>query len=174
MRARALTGIENGYRPGASGSAASITARPSSGSTSHTTKTDSPDSPMRTLSPTSTMDRSLIESVFDTWSDEFSAPLRRVLDPPIPVLVNWSVALAEPSAGFRRDGLSMRTKAAGLDTTATVPGQLHCWARTTTGAWIGLVTTAIPTGNRGGYVQTRQWCPAPALTPNDPESGASR
>ncbi|WP_280507281.1 hypothetical protein [Nocardia flavorosea] len=108
--------------------------------------------------------------MFDSWCDEFSEPLRRVLDPPIPVLVNWGIALAgEPNAGFRREGLSMRTKAAGLDTTATVPGQLHCWARTTTGAWIGLVSTAIPTGNRGGYVETRQWCPARALTRNEPD-----
>ncbi|MGV9638511.1 hypothetical protein ACWDO0_30415 [Nocardia rhamnosiphila] len=31
----------------------------------------------------------------------------------------------EPSAGFRRDEVSMRAKTAGLDTTATVPGQLQ-------------------------------------------------
>ncbi len=107
--------------------------------------------------------------MFDSWCDEFSEPLRRVFDPPIPVLVNWGIALTgEPGAGFRSEGLSMRTKAAGLDTTATVPGQLHCWARTTGGDWIGLVQTAIPTGNRSGYVQTRQWCPAHALTRNTP------
>ncbi|MEU1986107.1 hypothetical protein [Nocardia sp. NPDC019395] len=115
--------------------------------------------------------------MFDSWSDEFSEPLRRALDPPIPVLVDWSVALGgEPSTGFRRDEVSMRAKTAGLDTTATVPGHLHAWARTTTGAWIGLVTTAIPTVNRGGYVRARQWCPAHALTRNEPdgENGARR
>jgi hypothetical protein len=107
--------------------------------------------------------------VFESWSDEFSAPLRRVLDPPIPVLVDWAVALGdEMGRGFRRDEVSMRAKRAGLDTTATVPGQLHAWARATTGAWIGLVTTAIPTGDRGGYVQARQWVPARALTRNEP------
>ncbi len=37
----------------------------------------------------------------------------------------------------------------------------------TTGGWIGYVHLAIPTGNRGGYVETRQWCPAHALTKNE-------
>ncbi|MEV0048759.1 hypothetical protein AB0H60_35570 [Nocardia rhamnosiphila] len=104
--------------------------------------------------------------MFESWSDEFSAPLRRVLDPPTRVMVDLNVVLA-PSPGFRRDAISMRTKTAGLDTTATVPGLLYAWARCTTGGWIGYVHLAIPTGNRGGYVETRQWCPAHALSRND-------
>ncbi|MFQ6226194.1 hypothetical protein [Nocardia sp. NPDC002869] len=105
--------------------------------------------------------------MFESWNDEFSAPLRRVLDPPTPVLVDLTVVLAaEP--GYRRDTISMRTKTAGLDTTATVPGLLYAWARSVTGGWIGYVHLAIPTGNRGGgYVGTRQWCPAHALTRNE-------
>lgn len=62
----------------------------------------------------------------------------------------------------------MRAKTAGLDTTATVPGQLHAWARTTTDAWIGFVHFGIPTGDRRGYVETRQWCSARALTRREP------
>jgi dienelactone hydrolase len=105
--------------------------------------------------------------MFEAWNDEFSAPLRRVLDPPTPVLVDLNVVLA-PEPGFRRDAISMRTKNAGLDTTTTVPGLLHAWARTTTGAWIGFVHLGIPTGDRRGYVETRQWCPAQALTRREP------
>jgi hypothetical protein len=104
--------------------------------------------------------------VFESWSDEFSAPLRRVLDPPTPVLVDLNLVLAPPP-GFRRDAISMRTKTAGLDTTATVPGLLYAWARSVTGGWIGFVHLAIPTGSRSGYVEARQWCPAHALTRND-------
>ncbi len=85
----------------------------------------------------------------------------------MPVLVDLNIALA-PGPGFRRDAISMRTKTAGLDTTATVPGLLHAWARTTTGAWIGFVRLGIPTGDRRGYVETRQWCPARALTRREP------
>ncbi|MEU1956806.1 hypothetical protein [Nocardia rhamnosiphila] len=104
--------------------------------------------------------------MFEAWNDEFSAPLRRVLDPPTPVLVDLTVVLA-PEPGYRRDTVSMRTKNAGLDTTTTVPGLLQAWARSVTGGWIGLVHFAIPTGNRSGYVEARQWCPAQALTPNE-------
>jgi hypothetical protein len=52
--------------------------------------------------------------VFEAWNDEFSAPLRRVLDPPTPVLVDLTVAFV-PEPGYRRDAVSMRTKTAGLD-----------------------------------------------------------
>ncbi|WP_280456754.1 hypothetical protein [Nocardia carnea] len=110
--------------------------------------------------------------MFETWSDEFSAPLRRVVDPPIPVLVDLGIVLvSDPS--FRRNGVSMRTRAAGLDTAATVPGLLHAWARSTTGAWIGWVRFAIPTANRQGWLETRQWCPRHALTKNEaaPQQG---
>ncbi|MFI6310832.1 hypothetical protein ACIBEK_12040 [Nocardia fusca] len=108
--------------------------------------------------------------MFESWSDEFSAPLRRVLDPPTPVLVALGIVFA-PGPGYRRDAVSMRAKNAGLDTGATVPGLLHAWARSTAGVWIGWVRFAIPTGDRKGWVETWQWCPAHALTAN--ESGRS-
>ncbi|WP_280434449.1 hypothetical protein [Nocardia carnea] len=104
--------------------------------------------------------------MFESWNDDFSAPLRRVVDPPAPVLVDLAVILPTRNAA-RRDVVSMRAKSAGLDSTATVPGLLHAWARCTTGAWIGWVRFAIPTGTRKGWVETWQWCPSHALTPNE-------
>ncbi|MEV6279317.1 hypothetical protein [Nocardia sp. NPDC051832] len=102
--------------------------------------------------------------MFGYWSDDFTRPLRRVVDPPQPVLVDLSIAL--PAAGaFRRDSVSMRVKAGGLHlAVGTVPGLLYAWARCTDGAWLGLAGFAIPTGNGRGRVETRQWCPARALT----------
>ncbi|MFI2230914.1 hypothetical protein [Nocardia testacea] len=108
--------------------------------------------------------------MFESWCDEFSAPLRRVAEPPIPVLVNLSIVLA-PGPGFRRDAVSMLTKSAGLDTSATVPGLLHAWARTSTGTWIGFVRFAIPAANRQGWIEARQWCPAHALVENNAGEG---
>jgi hypothetical protein len=48
-----------------------------------------------------------------------------------------------------------------------VAGLLYAWASSVTGGWIGYVHLAISTGTRGGYVGTRQWCPADALTKNE-------
>jgi hypothetical protein len=101
--------------------------------------------------------------VFEYWADEFSAPLRRVVDPPAPVLVDLATAI--PTDGpFRRDTLSLRIKAGGLNVAATVPGLLYAWARTNDGTWLGLVAFTIHTGNGHGRVEARQWCPARAIT----------
>lgn len=64
----------------------------------------------------------------------------------------------------------MRVKAEGLDVAGAVPGLLYAWARATDGTWLGLVAFAIPTGNRKGRVEARQWCPAGALSPVKSES----
>ncbi|MGV9635487.1 hypothetical protein ACWDO0_14985 [Nocardia rhamnosiphila] len=106
--------------------------------------------------------------MFETWNDDFSAPLRRVVDPPTPVLVDLAIIFALESSP-RRDAISMRTKSAGLDGAATVPGLLHAWARCNTGAWIGWVRFAIPTADRKGWIETWQWCPALALAQNESE-----
>jgi hypothetical protein len=108
---------------------------------------------------------SIIENMFEKWNDAFSAPLRRVVDPPSPVLVDLNVVLAAVAVP-RRDAVSMRAKSAGLDSAATVPGLLHAWAGCNTRAWIGWVWFAIPTADRKGWVETWQWCSAHALTPN--------
>ncbi|MGA6209307.1 hypothetical protein ACPESR_31575 [Nocardia testacea] len=111
--------------------------------------------------------------MFESWNDDFSAPLRRVVDPPTPVMVDLTVIL--PTAGaHRRDEVSMRAKSAGLDSTASVRGLLHAWARCTTGAWIGWVRFAIPSRDRNGWVETWQWCPAHALIPAEPGRSEGR
>ncbi|MGW4125784.1 hypothetical protein [Nocardia sp. NPDC004711] len=101
--------------------------------------------------------------MFEYWSEEFTAAQRRVVDPPVPVLVDLSVAI--PTSGpFRRDAVSMRIKSGALDLTATVPGLLYAWAQCTDGTWIGLVGFAIPTANKRGRIETRQWTPGNALS----------
>ncbi|MFE3023388.1 hypothetical protein [Nocardia tengchongensis] len=107
----------------------------------------------------------MIECVFEYWGSEFAAAQRRVVDPPTPVLVDLSIAV--PTSGpFRRDSVSLRIKRAALDMSRTVPGLLYAWAQCTDGSWIGLVAFAIPTADRTGRVETRQWTSAKALSPN--------
>ncbi|MEC3952897.1 hypothetical protein VMT65_07635 [Nocardia sp. CDC153] len=101
--------------------------------------------------------------MFEYWSEEFTASQRRVVDPPMPVLVDLSVAI--PTFGpFRRDAVSLRIKSGALDLTATVPGLLYAWAQCTDSSWVGLVGFAIPTANKRGRIETRQWTPARALS----------
>lgn len=101
--------------------------------------------------------------MFEYWTGEFSAPLKRVVDPPRHVLIDLSAAI--PTNGpFRADRVSLRSKNCGLDVTATVPGLLLAWARATDGTWLGLCCFAIRTGNQRGRVETRQWCPARAIS----------
>ncbi|WP_433193802.1 hypothetical protein ACQP1G_34155 [Nocardia sp. CA-107356] len=105
----------------------------------------------------------IIVHVFEYWDDDFTAPLKRVIDPPMPVNVNLGIAIP-PQGAFRRDVVSMRVKSSGLDCTAVVPGLLYAWAQTTDGSWIGLVAFAIPARNGRGRVETRQWTIARALS----------
>ncbi|MGV9668405.1 hypothetical protein [Nocardia niigatensis] len=102
--------------------------------------------------------------MFEYWSEEFTAAQRRVVDPPMPVLVDLSVAI--PTHGpFRKDAVSLRIKTGALDLDATVPGLLYAWAQCTDGTWIGLVGFAIPAANGRGRIEARQWTPACALSP---------
>ena len=100
--------------------------------------------------------------MFEYWDDDFTSPLRGVVDPPIPVEVNLGLALP-PQGAFRSDAVSMRVRSGGLDCTAVVPGLLYAWAQTVDGSWIGLVAFAIP-ARSGGRVETRQWTLARALS----------
>lgn len=99
--------MENGYLPGRS-SAASITARPSSGSTSRTTKSETPPSPIRTLSPTLITQSSIIEHMVDTWQAQYEVRGRVVPDPlrlyPVPD------GMAEPAPIACRHGHSLGPK----------------------------------------------------------------
>ncbi|MGN2639791.1 hypothetical protein ACWEKT_00100 [Nocardia takedensis] len=102
--------------------------------------------------------------MFEYWNDDFSSSLRRVIDPPEPVLVDLGLALPVPGHAPHTAAPTMRVKAGGLHVTGRVPGLLYAWARTTDGNWLGLVGFAIATGNRRGRVEVRQWCVAQALS----------
>ncbi|MBH0776560.1 hypothetical protein [Nocardia bovistercoris] len=105
--------------------------------------------------------------MFEYWNDGFSSSLRRVVDPPLPVLVDLGMAIPTHGASFRAEAVTMRVKAGGLHVAGSVPGLLYAWARTTDGSWLGLVGFAIGTGNRKGRVEVRQWCAAQALSRSD-------
>lgn len=95
-------------------------------------------------------------------------PTRRVVTPPEPVLVDLSIAFHNPDDRFRRDTVTLRVKAEGLDVTAKpegVAGFLLAWAQTTSGGWWGLVAMELRTGNGKGALPVQQWCPARALRP---------
>ncbi|MQY28757.1 hypothetical protein [Nocardia aurantia] len=105
--------------------------------------------------------------MFETWPEIFSPSMRRVVDPPVPVLVELGVAIARtPGGRFGRDTLPMRVKAGGLDLSRTVPGRLLAWARCSDGSWLGLVEFMIATGNDRGRIAVTQWCGARALRPD--------
>ncbi|WP_280316607.1 hypothetical protein [Nocardia wallacei] len=104
--------------------------------------------------------------MFETWPDEFTPSLRRVVDPPMPVLVDLSKAIPTVAPnGFGRDRVPMRVKVGGLNLTATVPGRLHGWARCTDGSWVGLVEFVALTGNEHGRLPVAQLVPRQALQP---------
>ena len=104
----APSGMENGYLPGRS-SAASITARSSSGSTACTTNTETPPSPILTLSPTLIATQSsIIEHMVDTFEPRYEVDGRVVPDPlrlyPVPD------GMAEPAPVSCRHGHKLGPK----------------------------------------------------------------
>ncbi|WP_280255473.1 hypothetical protein [Nocardia wallacei] len=104
--------------------------------------------------------------MFEDWIDPFDPPLRRVVDPPAPVLVDLATAIPTGNdRPFGRNRIAMRIKAGGLVVTGQTPGQLHAWARAADGTWLGLVEFVLTTGNQRGTLPVRQWCPAKALRP---------
>ncbi|WP_330185998.1 hypothetical protein OHB26_39515 (plasmid) [Nocardia sp. NBC_01503] len=107
--------------------------------------------------------------MFEYWDGDFAAASRRVIDPPMPVLVALGTALP-PQGGLRRDEISLRIKSSALDLATTVPGWLYAWAQCTDASWIGLTLFAIPTADGRGRIETRQWVPARALSRPKPRT----
>jgi hypothetical protein len=103
--------------------------------------------------------------MFEDWPVTMQPSPRRVIDPPRPVVVDLSRLIDNPDDQFRRDAVSMRLKAEGLEFAGQAPGHLHAWARSTRGGWLALVSCDVPTGNRAGKLTIHQWCPARAVTP---------
>lgn len=110
----------------------------------------------------------IIERVFEYWPPLFDRPLRRVVEPPTPVLVDLASVFPTGSDRGRPFGLqhiAMGIKAGGLVITGQTIGRLHAWARAADGTWLGLVEFDLMTGNQQGRLRVRQWCPQRALAP---------
>ncbi|MCX4097709.1 hypothetical protein [Nocardia sp. alder85J] len=106
--------------------------------------------------------------MFEEWPDSFDPPLRRVIDPPLPVAVHLPTALPTPAPkGFGQNKIAMRIKAGGIDLMGTTPGLLRAWVRASEGTWFGLVEVVLRTGNGRGRLRVTQLCPAAAIRPRD-------
>ncbi|MFD4432173.1 hypothetical protein [Nocardia sp. NPDC058497] len=68
-------------------------------------------------------------SLFDSWPEEFSPPMRIEVDPAQPVTVDLGTAFHTRPAHFRADALSLRVRNGGLCLADTAPGLLSAWAR---------------------------------------------
>jgi len=107
----------------------------------------------------------VFDGAFDSWPVEMRPPTRVVVDPPQPVLVDLTRAIANPDDRFRRDQVAIRVRMEGLDLSCIVHGQLHGWAQSTSGGWLAAVSMTVPTGNRKGHINIQQWCPAASVSP---------
>lgn len=107
-----------------------------------------------------------MSELYENWPTTFEPSVRRIVDPPVPVLVNVSLTVAGAAGGSFRDGTPLKVRAEGLAMDIKVQGTLHAWAKTARGQWICSLSYRIPTGNDMGFLQVdRQWCPAEAAQP---------
>ncbi len=102
--------------------------------------------------------------MFESWPIHFEPPVRRVVEPPAPVIVDLAAGIARSPLAA---GVALRVRGEGLRLDMKVPATLHAWARTTRGDWLGLIHVRIPTGNGAGYLDAQQWFPAVAITRTD-------
>lgn len=104
--------------------------------------------------------------MFESWPNDMAPPTRMVVDPPLPVLVDLTVALNNPDDKFRRDTVALRIKAQGINTnTQGAQGLLYAWMQSTSAGWWGLVSFDLHTGDGRGHIGIQQWCPARSLQP---------
>ena len=104
----------------------------------------------------------ILELVFETWRAVFTPLPYRVVDPPMPVTVRFGSGLVRTPQRLGPGGIPLRVRREGLCVDRDIPGLLHAWARLDTGEWLCLLSFRVPTGNRKGYLDMRQWCPAAA------------
>lgn len=90
---------------------------------------------------------------------------RREVNPPQPVWVRLGEVL--PPKRIRRDGVPLRVQQAGIDITATVPGELLSWHQTMTGDWYGLVRIEVANRSGCGRIRLTQLVCARAVSPRD-------
>lgn len=102
--------------------------------------------------------------MFEVWVQEPEDSLLRIFDPPVPVVVDLGIAIPTYARAFRRDQISLRVKAGGLQIAGTVPGMLHAWVRATDGAWLGLVQCVVTAPNGRGRLTVQMLCSAKAVS----------
>lgn len=85
------------------------------------------------------------------------------MNPPVPVWVQLQPVL--PPARFGLAGVSLRVQGAGIDITATVPGELLSWHQTMTGDWWALVRFEVTNRSARARMGLTQLVPAKAVRP---------
>jgi hypothetical protein len=102
--------------------------------------------------------------VFDQWPLVYPRrPARRVVDPPMAVVVDLRLGLPTRLGDMRRVPLFVRQD--GLELVELRPGVLVGWVQSTAGDWWGLVDVDLRTGSSQGHLRVRQLLPASAITP---------
>ena len=116
--------------------------------------------------PRTTTGGSAMTDLYENWPTTFEPPTRRIVDPPMPVLVSVALTVAGAAGGSFRDGTKLKVRAEGLAMDIKVQGTLHAWVKTTRGQWLCSLSYRVPTGNGAGFLQVdQQWCPAEAAQP---------
>lgn len=70
-----------------------------------------------------------MSELYENWPTTFEPSVRRIVDPPIPVLVNVSLTVAGAAGSSFRDGTPLKVHAEGLAMDIKVQGTLHAWAK---------------------------------------------
>lgn len=52
--------------------------------------------------------------LYENWPTTFEPPTRRIVDPPMPVLVSVALTVAGAAGGSFRDGTKLKVRAEGL------------------------------------------------------------
>uniref|UniRef100_UPI003F49594B hypothetical protein n=1 Tax=Saccharothrix espanaensis TaxID=103731 RepID=UPI003F49594B len=86
----------------------------------------------------------------------------RVATPVTPVWVDLAVVHA-PLTGTTATTGRTAARGPGVEFQGQVPGELHAWARTTGGTWLGLVSYHAPTPHVLRTVPVRHYVPRHAL-----------
>lgn len=68
-------------------------------------------------------------SLFETWPHDPTAPMWRIVEPPLPVTVELGTAIVTRPAHFGVNKVRLGIRKGGLRLTDTTPGLLRAWAR---------------------------------------------
>lgn len=88
---------------------------------------------------------------------------RRTPPTPIPVWIDLVHAL--PPRRMRMSQVPLRVRSAGIDNSATVPGELLAWHQTTTGDWWALTRFTATNRTEKAHLDLTQLVPARSVRP---------